>query len=477
MVRTRIAPSPTGQDLHIGTVYTALLNYSIARKNNGRFVIRIEDTDQKRKVEGAQEKMLSSLAWVGITSDEPVIRQSTRLPIYKKYALELVEKGHAYVCDCTATRLDEVRKSYQEKKLPPRYDGYCRERTLSVEDLEKEGKPYVIRLKVPRTGETVFHDVIRGEIRFKNELIDDQVLLKSDGFPTYHLAVVIDDHLMKISHIIRGEEWISSAPKHVLLYKFFGWEHPLYAHHPLLRNPDKSKLSKRKNPVWVSWFREQGLLPAALLNYLGLMGFSMPDEREIFSLEEFIREFSLERVQTSAPVFDIEKLKWMNGEYIRKMDGATLKNYVVEYINMYVVPITNRPLQKNDDKVINQSIPLIQTRIKTLSEYWPMCEFLFERPTEHEQEVKKEWLTSVTNGYKELTEWNHDTLYKKGTEIADELGVSKSKLFMDIRIALSGKKIGPPLFESMEILGKEECLTRLQKGTESSLPVGKASSG
>ncbi len=286
-VRTRIAPSPTGQDLHIGNAYTALVNSVFARKNKGKFIIRIEDTDRTRFVEGSEKRILSSLAWLGIAHDEgPDVggpyapyRQSDRLSVYKKYAEELIAKKHAYYCFCTPQRLEQMRKNQEANHLPPMYDGLCK--TVKNSELRiKNGEPYVIRLNVPDEGTTTFHDIIRGDISFGNKLIDDQVILKSDGFPTYHLGVVVDDHLMKISHIIRGEEWISSTPKHILIYQFLGWEPPQFAHMPLLRNPDKSKLSKRKNPVWVSWYKEQGFLPevmndsifAIIAEELGYMG-------------------------------------------------------------------------------------------------------------------------------------------------------------------------------------------------------------
>ena len=322
MVRTRIAPSPTGQDLHIGNAYTALVNYVVAKKNEGKFIIRIEDTDRTRFVEGSEDHILESLAWLGITHSEgpdtggpyTPYRQSERLSLYKKYAEELVVQGKAYYCFCTPERLAEMRKGQESRHEPPMYDGMCKAFSRQQSAIRvKNGEQHVIRLSLPDEGVTVFTDLIRGEISFENKLLDDQVLLKSDGFPTYHLGVVVDDHLMEISHIIRGEEWISSTPKHVLLYQFLGWGLPLYAHMPLLRNPDKSKLSKRKNPVWVSWYREQGFLPEALLNYLATMAWAHPDEKEIFSIDEMVEVFDLSDVQTTAPIFDIEKLRWMNG--------------------------------------------------------------------------------------------------------------------------------------------------------------------
>ncbi|TSC53768.1 MAG: glutamyl-tRNA synthetase, partial [Microgenomates group bacterium LiPW_16] len=318
-VRVRIAPSPTGEDLHIGNVYTALINYVFAKQNKGKFIIRIEDTDRTRLVPGAEEKILDSLCWLNLPYDEgPDIggpyapyRQSERLPVYQKLAQELIKVGAAYYCFCTHETLEEMRKTQQEKREPPRYDQRCRRLDIKeVKSRLQKGEPHVVRLKVPQAGQTKFNDLIRGEISFENGLLDDQVLLKSDGYPTYHLAVVVDDYLMKISHVIRAEEWISSTPKHILIYKALGWEPPVYAHLPLLRNPDRSKLSKRRNPVWVSWYRKQGYLPEAILNYLALMGWAHPEGKEIFPLEEFIKKFKLEKVQTTGPVFDLTKLEW-----------------------------------------------------------------------------------------------------------------------------------------------------------------------
>jgi glutamyl-tRNA synthetase len=322
MIRTRIAPSPTGEDIHIGNLYTAYINWAFARKHDGKFIIRIEDTDRTRYVEGAEQKILQTIKDYGLDYDESVdkkgpyapYRQSERLNIYKKYAEELIEKGKAYYCTCSKERLDEVRKKMIAEKKVPKYDKYCLNRQEEVTKEIETGSSYVIRLNVPENFEVIFNDIIRGEIKINTNNIDDQVLMKSDGFPTYHLAVVIDDHLMEISHVIRAEEWISSTPKHILLYQAFGWKLPLFAHLPILRNPDKTKLSKRKNPVWASWYLEQGYLPDAILNYLALMGWSHPEEKEIFDKEEFIKVFSLERVSPVGPAFDPKKLEWMNGQ-------------------------------------------------------------------------------------------------------------------------------------------------------------------
>jgi glutamyl-tRNA synthetase len=272
MVRTRIAPSPTGKDLHIGNLYTALINWAFAKKNKGKFIVRIEDTDRQRLVLGAEQQILKTLKDFGLEPDEDPekggpfspYRQSERIEIYQKYAHQLVEKGFAYYCTCSKERLEKLRKEQQEKKQIPRYDGHCRNLNLSRVDLENKKIPYVVRLKVPKDKKITVYDLIRGEIVFNSNNIDDQILLKSDGFPTYHLAVVIDDHLMQISHVIRAEEWLSSTPKHILLYQAFNWPLPVFCHLPILRNPNRSKLSKRKNPVWASWYLKEGFLPEAV---------------------------------------------------------------------------------------------------------------------------------------------------------------------------------------------------------------------
>ncbi|MBI3559883.1 glutamate--tRNA ligase [Candidatus Gottesmanbacteria bacterium] len=469
-VRTRIAPSPTGEDLHIGNAYTALINYVAAKQHGGQFIIRIEDTDRMRFVKGSEARILESLAWLGISHDEgPDIggphepyRQSERLELYKKYAEELVQKGHAYYCFCTTERLAQMRNDQESRHEPPRYDGKCR--ALSIQNSKfkiQNGETYVIRLKVPDEGITSFTDMIRGDISFENKLIDDQVLLKSDGFPTYHLGVVVDDHLMNISHVIRGEEWISSTPKHILLYNFFGWDIPVYAHMPLLRNRDSSKLSKRKNPVWVSWFKEQGFLPEAILNYLATMAWAHPDGKEIFSLDEMIKVFDLKTIQTTAPIFDIEKLRWMNGEYIRKTQnsrrrqsgyGASatkLKTQIYEFYNK------NYPLER-----IETVLPLVIERIKTLKEFESLAGFFFERPREFERQTDKELLTIARKALKKC-EWNHDAMEKTIRGAAEKAGVKARDVFMELRVNVTGKTVGPPILESLEILGKEETLARI----------------
>lgn len=462
MIRTRIAPSPTGEDIHIGNLYTAYINYIFAKQNGGKFIVRIEDTDRTRYVEGAEEKIHASLESYGIINDEGVekggeyapYRQSERLELYKKYAEELIEKGKAYYCICSKERLDEVRKGMQEKKQIPKYDKHCLPRQAEVRQEIDNGSDYVIRLNVPENTEVVFQDVIRGEVSINTDNIDDQVLMKSDGFPTYHMAVVIDDHLMQISHVIRAEEWISSTPKHVLLYQSFGWELPVFAHLPILRNPDKSKLSKRKNPVWASWYLSEGFLPEAILNYLSLMGWSHPEEKEIFSQDEFMKVFTLDRVQPVGPVFDIKKLTWMNGQYIMKLRDSELQQKIMTFYAAKQLPVD----------IVSQSVPLVKERMKTLKDFWPLAAFLFEKPAEYEVDIsdQKELLAKVADSLAAIPDWKADLIGQNMQDLATREGVPFGKFFMMLRVAVSGKKISPPLNESMQILGKEEILARMR---------------
>lgn len=458
-VRTRIAPSPTGKDLHIGNAYTALINYIVAKKAGGRFIIRIEDTDRTRLVEGSETRILASLDWLGIPHNEgPDVggqyapyRQSDRLASYKNYAEDLIVKGHAYYCFCTSERLEQMRKSQEAEHKPPMYDGLCKKiNPKEAKDRVEKGEQHVIRMNVPDEGGTSFTDLIRGEVSFENALIDDQVILKSDGYPTYHLGVVIDDHEMKISHIIRGEEWISSTPKHILLYQFFGWEIPKIAHVSVLRNPDRSKLSKRKNPVWVSDYKAKGYLPEAILNYLASLAWSYPDGRDLFSVEEMVSVFDISQLKTSAPIFDVEKLRWMNGEYIRKMSDKELMKELYAF---------DESIPKEDKKML-KILPLVKERMKTLAEYMTLAGFFYEKPLPVEREIDKQLLEVATSVLTTST-WTHDAM-EQGIRAASEIaGVKARDVFMELRLAVTGKTVGPPLLESMEVLGKEAVLARL----------------
>lgn len=461
MIRTRIAPSPTGKDVHVGSIATALMNYAWAKKNNGQFIIRIEDTDQSRLVPGGEKKMLETLERIGLKADEsPLVggphapyRQSERLDIYKKYAEELVAKGKAYYCTCTPDRLTKMREEQQAKKQIPKYDRQCfNNQEEIVKQVKENNVRYVIRLFIPE-GKVTFNDVVRGEVTIENQNLDDQVLLKSDGFPTYHLGVVVDDHLMEITHIIRGEEWLPSTPKHIILYKAFGWDVPVYAHNSLLRNPDKSKLSKRKNPVWTSEYLEKGIFPEALLNYLALMGWSHPDGKEIFDLDEYVRVFDVKNIQKTAPVFDPVKLDWMNGEYIRQMDDKMLKDRVMDFTG-----------KTYPEELVMKTIPLIKERIKRLSDYLPLTEFLFKAPTTYEVDLKqkRDLFEKIVSKLETVSDWTADQIGEAMMAICEESKTKRGEFFMNVRVAVTGKKISPPLNDSMEILGKEESLKRLK---------------
>jgi glutamyl-tRNA synthetase len=465
MIRTRIAPSPTGSDVHVGSVATTLMNYAWAKKNKGQFIIRIEDTDRTRIIPGGEEQMLATLERIGLIADEsPLIggpfqpyRQSERLSIYKKYAKELIAKGKAYYCICSPERLTKMRAEQQAKKQIPKYDRFCLANQKEIiSKIKSENIRYVIRLLISE-GEIKFNDIVRGEIIIQCRDIDDQILLKSDGFPTYHLGVVVDDYLMKITHVIRGEEWLPSTPKHVILYQAFGWQLPVFAHVSLLRNPDKSKLSKRKNPVWTSYYLDQGIFPEALLNYLSLMGWSHPDGKDIFSLEEYMNVFDIKDIQKTAPVFDPVKLEWMNGVYIREMKNEKLKIKIFEFLN-----------KKYPEDLIDKTVPLIKERIKKLSDYLPMCEFFFKAPTNYEVSLngKEDFFGKVKIELEKIVDWRALVIGEALVNLAKKLEIKNSQFFADMRMVITGKKISPPLNDSMEILGKEECLERIKKLTD-----------
>lgn len=457
-VRTRIAPSPTGFP-HIGTVYQALFNYSYAHRYNGQFMVRIEDTDQARFVEGAEEVIFQTLDWFGLVEDESPrkggqyepYRQSERLPIYKQYAEELIAKGGAYYCFCSKERLDAMRQQLQAEKKPLRYDKFCR--TLSPEDVQQKLSnevPHVVRLKVPENTEITVKDEIRGEITFNSEEIDEQVLLKSDGFPTYHLGVVVDDHLMKITHVVRGEEWLTSAPKHVLLYEYFDWEKPLFFHTPVLRNPDKSKLSKRHGHTNVTWYQEAGYLPEAILNYLALMGWSHPEEKEIFSLDEFISQFDLADMKPVGPIFDLTKLTWMNGTYIRDMEDAELKKRLLKF---------DSKIETIDEQLLDSFISIAKTRMKTLAEFMPQVAPFVQKPeltlTEEEIENKK----ALKEELEAISDWNTDSILQVLRDfIAKNDGINFKYLY---KIIL-GASQGLPLVDAFVIIGKDRTIDLLR---------------
>ena len=474
-VRVRIAPSPTG-DPHVGTAYIGLLNFIYARQRGGQFVLRIEDTDRARFVATSEQEIFDSLHWLGLTWDEgPDVggsygpyRQSERTEIYREHVQVLLENGSAYRSFETAEELEAMRKSQLAAKLPPRYNGAHRELTpAQITAFEAEGRPSVIRLKVPVEGETSFRDELRGDVRFSHNNVDDQVLLKSDGFPTYHLANVVDDHLMRITDVIRAEEWISSTPKHVLLYKAFGWALPRFWHMPLLRNQDKSKISKRKNPVSLIYYRQAGFLPAALLNFLGLMGGGMAapteknDKAEIFTLAQMVEKFGFERISLGGPVFDLTKLKWLNGEYLRALTAD-------DFFESLRATIFS-------DAYLRAIAPLVQTRIETLAEFGDMADFFFKDDISPAQEVflPKKRTLEETLGFVaeqlsvlEATTFEKDALEAALKQLGTEKEWSVKENFTLLRVILTGKTASPPLLESMIVFGKARTLDRMRRFLE-----------
>jgi glutamyl-tRNA synthetase len=466
-IRTRIAPSPTGI-AHLGTAYTAMRNLAIARQNGGQFLIRIEDTDRARYIEGAVDVIFDALNWLGLKNDEgPNVggpyapyTQSERLSIYQDHAHQLIENGKAYYCFCTKERLEQVRSDQLAKKELPRYDRFCRHLDPAEAEARAQVEPHVIRLKVPETGVTVCHDVVRGDIEFENSGIDDQVLLKTDGYPTYHLGVVVDDHLMKITHIIRGEEWLSSTPKHVLIYQAFGWELPIFAHLPVIRNKDHSKMSKRKNDVSILSHRDKGYLPEAINNFLALMGWSHPEKKDIFSLDEFLKLFTLERITLTAPVYDIEKLNWLNGQYIRSLSDADLTGRLASFIP------ADCP-----QNLVPKILPLIKERLVTLRDFESLTDFFYrdiavdqsvltKKSTLEEVKAQLEATRTLLEGIEEKS-WTHENLEDKVRSLAIEKAWKPSQFFMMLRVAVTGKTATPPLFETIEVLGREKTLARL----------------
>lgn len=462
---TRIAPSPTG-DPHVGTAYIALFNYAWARKNGGRFIVRIEDTDRARYVPGAEERILAALKWLGLSYDEgPDVggphgpyRQSERLPLYRRYAEELLKRGWAYRAFETPEELEQIRK---EKGG---YDG--RARNIPPEEAEeraRRGEPHVIRLKVPRPGTTEVKDELRGVVVYDNQEIPDVVLLKSDGYPTYHLANVVDDHLMGVTDVIRAEEWLVSTPIHVLLYRAFGWETPRFYHMPLLRNPDKTKISKRKNHTSLDWYKAEGFLPEALRNYLCLMGFSMPDGREIFTLEEFIEAFTWERVSLGGPVFDLEKLRWMNGKYIREV--LSLEE-VAERVKPF---LREAGLSWESEAYLRRAVELMRPRFDTLKEFPEKARYLFTEDypvSEKAQRKLEEGLPLLRELYPRLRaqeEWTEAALEALLRGFAAEKGVKLGQVAQPLRAALTGSLETPGLFEILALLGKERALRRLER--------------
>lgn len=481
-VRVRYPPSPTGFP-HVGNIRTALFNWLFARHHGGKFIVRIEDTDQNRIVEGATDSIFESLDWLGLDYDEgpdpddvsrdigdfgPYV-QSRRLATYQDAAKRLLGEGKAYQCYCSPERLDEVRKAQQARKEPPRYDNHCRD--LSSDERaqqEASGAPWVVRIATPLDGETTFHDVVRGDIKFQNSTLDDFVAVKSDGFPTYHLANVVDDHAMEITHVLRGDEWVSSTPKHVILYEAFGWELPVFAHLPLILGPDKSKLSKRHGDTALIDYKKKGYLPEAMTNFLGLLGWSLDDHTEIISKDEFVSHFDIDRVLANPAVFNVEKLDWMNGMYIRALSPEEFS----ERARPFLEEAVGRPVEMERLLPI---MPLLQERVKVLSEIGEMADFFFtDGDLEYDAATllgkkfagdparAEQALAAVVEAMSEVLEWDHDSLEACARPLAEVMGLKAGELFSLIRVAVTGKAAAPPLFETMAVLGREVTLGRLR---------------
>ena len=486
-VRVRFAPSPTGF-LHIGGLRTALYNYLFAKKNGGKFLLRIEDTDRSRFVEGAIENLIDALEWSGIGHDEGVFVeggniiekgehgpyiQSNRLDIYRKYVDTLIENDKAYYCFCSKERLDNLREEQRIKGQVPKYDGFCR--GLSKEEVKRRieaGEEYVIRLKLPRNQDITFDDAVRGKVTINTDEMDDQVLVKSDGFPTYHLAVVVDDHLMGITHVVRGEEWLPSTPKHVYLYQAFGWEAPKFVHLPTVLNKNRKKLSKREGDVSVEDFRSKGYLPEALINYLALVGWSPEDGEEILSLDEMVEKFSFDRVGKSGGIFDIEKLNWVNAHYIKK--------YPLEKIAELTEPaMIESGLMTKDEiaKDWNKYKYLVETvldSLDTVNELPEKVSFLFgdlkvEEADAIEQlkgENTEKLITSLEKELVQVEEVDEEFAKTVMKRVQKDTGIKGKNLYMPVRAALTGNVHGPELSNIMIILGKNELLRRLEQARQ-----------
>lgn len=474
-IRVRIAPSPTGYP-HIGTVFQALLNFIYARKHQGSFIVRIEDTDRTRFVADAEEAIFDALNWFDLNPDESPrheskfgpYRQSERLPVYQKYASQLIDAGHAYRCFCSKDRLESVRKKMQADGLPPMYDRHCRSLDENESAKRAETEEHVVRMKIPDHQKIVCVDEIRGPIEFDSNVVDDQVIIKSDGFPTYHLAVVVDDHLMEITHMVRGEEWISSSPKHVLLYDYFGWEKPKFIHTPALRNPDKSKLSKRHGHASFSWYKENGYLKEAILNFLITRVWNHPQGKEIFPIEDMIQYFDFKQMHIQGPIVDLQKLDWINSQWIRQKSDQELFDLL-------------RPFaaQELTDHMLISFIPHVKERLKKLSEIRELSEYLYQDPELSNilpimlKEAKtdaanlKSYFEKALTAIQQVPEVTAHDLEKSLRQLQQDAGWKPRAAFMSLRLALTGKEHTPPLFDIMVLLGLPTVEKRLSNAINS----------
>ncbi len=480
-VRVRYAPSPTGYP-HVGNIRTALFNWLYARHTGGSFIVRIEDTDQARSIEGALQNILESLNWLGLDWDEgpevggsygPYL-QSQRLDLYHRAVREMVERDQAYYCYCTPEELDRMRKEQQKQGLPPRYDRRCRDPEYAKPRAE-QGLPCVVRFATPLEGPPVtVHDLIRGEVTVELPVIDDFVILKSDEFPTYHLANVVDDHEMRISHVMRAEEWLPSTPRHVLLYDALGYQPPAFAHLPMILGSDRAKLSKRHGAASLLEFRDLGYLPDAMLNFLVLLGWSLDDRTELFSREELVRHFALERIGKSPAIFNIDKLEWMNGVYIRGMSTEELAEHLRQALQAYIAEHDPPGTIHLDQDYLMRIVPLLHERFKKLSpeEVWGLTSFFLVEDLEYtvpltpkglDKDGALSALQAVVQELHPIAEFDVSTLEGVLRSLAERLGVKTGPLFGAVRLAVTGSTAAPPLFDTLAVLGKDRVMKRLGK--------------
>lgn len=472
-VRVRFAPSPTGS-LHIGGARTALFNWLFARKHGGSFILRIDDTDLERSSEESYREILASLQWLGLEWDEGPYLQSERLELYRKAAETLLAEDKAYLCYCTPEELAARRRQAQAEGRAPAYDGRCR--NLTPEErcrLEDEGRRPAIRLKVPNTGTTIVKDVIRGEVVFDNSTLDDFIIVKSNGIPTYNFATVIDDHDLRITHVIRAEEHLSNTPKQILVAQALGYELPIYAHVPMILAPDRTKLSKRHGATSVEEYRAAGYLPEAIINYLSLLGWSPEGDEEILPLEEIIRQFSLEKVSKNAAIYDTKKLTWINGHYLRTLDLDKVTRLAIPFLQAKgFIP---EPLPEDSYPYVRAVVAAVRDRVKTLAEVADAASYFFANITEYEEKgVHKffaapgtaELLKQAKERLKGLEPFTKETTEKAYRELAEELGIPAGQLIHPTRLAVSGRTMGPGLFDILELLGKDKVLARLEQAIQ-----------
>ncbi|ERM93041.1 MAG: Glutamate--tRNA ligase 1 [Caldanaerobacter subterraneus] len=466
-VRVRFAPSPTGS-LHIGGARTALFNWLFARHHGGKFILRVDDTDLERSTEESMRGILEGLQWLGIDWDEGPIYQSQRLDEYRKFANKLLEEGKAYYCFCTKEELEEMRKQAEREGRPFMYTGKCRNLTKEqIENYLKEGRKPVIRLKTPREGKTVVHDIIRGDVEFDNSTIDDFIIMKSDGMPTYNFATVVDDYQMGITHIIRAEEHLSNTPKQILIYEALGVPLPQFAHVSMVLAPDRTKLSKRHGATSVQEFRDQGYLPEAIVNYITLLGWAPLDGEEIFDVRKSIREFSLERVSKNPAVYDVQKLTWINGHYIRSYDLDKLTQAIIPFLQKKGLIGENY-----DYEYIKKIVSVVREREKTLVDIADAMTYYFKEVESYEEKGVQKYFTKegvvdilkkAAETLKNLEPFNKFTAEEAYRKLVEELGISSSALFHPTRLAISGRTFGPGLFDIMEFLGKEKTVARIER--------------